>query len=346
MRLLILYEELAPYFLVCISEFSKINNAEIHIIKKSINKEAPFEFSTKSINIYSREEYTSEELFNLAQQINPTAIFCGGWMTKNYLKICSGFKGEIPIVVGFDNKWDGSIKQQIKRIIFPFLITNKFDACFVPGTQQKKFALKIGFKENKIRLGAYSCDFNLFHDQYQLNKQSKEVNMPKRFIFVGRYYEFKGIKDLWNAFIELQNENPNDWELWCLGTGDIEQIKHEKIKHFGFVQPKDLPEYIKNTSVFVLPSHFEPWGVVIHEFAAAGFPIVCSDNVGAAEAFVKNNVNGFIFKSRDVADLKEQLHKVINLSNFELNKMGEESVNFAKKITPSIWAQQLIDLVK
>ena len=195
----------------------------------------------------------------------------------------------------------------------PFYLRKRFSNIWVPGNSQKKYALKLGFKEKQISIGFYSADTNYFSSLYDLVHSEKKKSFPKRFIYVGRYYEFKGITNLWNAFIELQNENPNDWELWCLGHGNIAPVKHPKIKHFGFVQPKDFPEYVKNTGVFVMPSLFEPWGVVLHEFAVMGFPIIASNKVGAAEVFVKDTMNGFLFEAENVNSLKEKL-KITNIT--------------------------------
>ncbi len=346
MTLLILYEELAVYFLKCIDVLAENQGVTIHLIHKEVNKEAPFVLNFGGrISTYSRSDYSDIELLELVKKINPDAIFCGGWASKVYLKIAAGSKGKIPVVIGFDNKWNGSLKQRIATLISPYYITNKFDKCFVPGPEQKMFALKMGFSEKDIETGAYSCDFDFFYKQYLANKETKAKHFPKRFIYVGRYYEFKGIKNLWKAFVDLQAEQPNEWELWCLGNGDIPPIKHPSIKHFGFVQPGDLSSYVKNTGVFVLPSFFEPWGVVVHEYAAAGFPIICSDQVGARTAFVENNYNGYIYKADSVAELKEAFKKIISTDDEGLNRMSDRSVAKAKEITPEKWAKQLIKLL-
>src|SRR5207247_481782 len=130
-----------------------------------------------------------------------------------------------------------------------------------------------------------------------------------RFLYVGRYYDFKGITDLWEAFIQLQSARPNEWELWCLGAGSIAPVEHPKIKHFGFVQPTDLEPIIEQCGVFVLPSRFEPWGVVAQEYVASGFPLLLSRAVGAGEAFLEPGKNGYFFESGNVAQIKEQLQK-------------------------------------
>ena len=347
-QIVFLYSELAAYFLACIEELLRKPDVQVHIVRWAVNKEAPFHFKfSDNLKIYNRDDYKSDEsLRELVDTLNPCIIYSSGWMDKGYLKICKGYKRNIPVIVGFDNQWKGSFKQHIATLISPFKILNHFSHCWVPGSLQVEYALRLGFKKEKIMTGFYCCDFDLFCKEYQTNKADKEQNFPKRFIYVGRYVEHKGIKDLWRAFIELQENTQNDWELWCIGTGDLQPVTHEKIKHFGFVQPDALPEYIKKTGVFVLPSHFEPWGVVMHEFAAAGFPIICSDEVGARVIFAEENVNGYIYKSGDIEQLKVKLKKMMNLSNDKLLEMGNISVEKAKAITPEIWSNMLLSLIK
>jgi glycosyltransferase involved in cell wall biosynthesis len=345
MKALFLYTEIADYFLAsCKALMNK--GVEVNLVRWPVNKEAPFQFNyPDGIKIYERNEFDNDTLLALAERINPDIIICSGWVDKGYLSVCKVFKNKIATVLTLDNHWRGDIKQQIARFLSPFYLKNRFTHCWVPGSLQFEYALKLGFKNEQIQTGFYSCDFDLFYNQYQANINAKTQLFPKRFIFVGRYYEFKGIRDLWIAFSELQNESPTEWELWCLGVGDIEPIKHDKIKHFGFVQPKDLPSFIKDTGVFVLPSHFEPWGVVVHEYAAAGFPIICSDEVGARLAFVENDVNGYIYKSGSIKELKIRLKEIMRLDDAKLIEMGNKSVAKAKLNTPEVWADKLMKMI-
>ncbi len=344
-KIVFLYTEIAEYFLACCKALLD-DGVEVHIVRYPLNKEAPFQFNfSDKIKVYERNKLNDEQLLDLVNQINPSIIVCSGWIDKGYLKVCKKWKSNIPTVLTIDNQWRGTIKQQIARLISPFFLLNRFSYCWVPGILQKQYAVKLGFNVEHILTGFYSCDFAFFYKQYLQNKEEKTKQIPKRFIYVGRYYEFKGIKNLWRAFIELQEEKTNDWELWCLGTGDIEPIVHPKIKHFGFVQPSELSKYLKDTGVFVLPSFFEPWGVVVHEFASAGFPIICSDKVGAKTALVENNFNGYIYNSQDIRELKSVLLSIMKASNSDLVQMAHNSVLKAKQITPELWSKQILSLI-
>jgi len=344
-KILVLYEELANYILSCLIKLNEMYEFEIHVFRKRLNEIAPFDFDFKNLKVYDREDYEYEKLIEIVNYINPSVILCGGWAYKPYLKLVGIYKNKALTILSFDNKWIGSPKQHLAVFYSYFFLLSKFDYCFVPGRQQEIFAKKLGFKKEKILLGFYSCDFDFFNFQFIENLQNKTNHFPKRLIYVGRYLEFKGIKELWQAFIELQLEAENDWELWCLGSGPIPPIKHDKIKHFGFIQPNDLKAFISKTGVFILPSHYEPWGVVVHEFAAAGFPLICSNMVGANEAFLEDNVNGFIFESGNAESLKDKLRLIMNMNDKELNAMGYLSAEKARKINPTIWADKLYTLV-
>lgn len=276
-KIVFLYTELASYFISCAQKLAETGKAEVYIIRWPLNKEAPFDFKfPDSVKVYTKTDYTPEKLKELVDSIHPDFIYCSGWIDRSYRKICKKYVKKIPVVVGIDNQWDGSFKQQLAGFLNLIFIKPYYNAAWVPGNSQKKFALHLGFPEHKIKTGYYSADTDHFHKFYLQNRESKKNKFPKRFIYVGRYLSFKGIFEMWNAFIEVQNEEPNEWELWCLGTGaDYDKrIEHPKIKHFGFVQPGEIEEHIKNSGVFILPSTFEPWGVVVHEFAASGFPII------------------------------------------------------------------------
>ena len=345
-NIVFLYTEIAPYFLACCNKLIENYHVNVHVIRYPVNNEAPFSFSAQQkINLYNRKGYNLASLLNLIEKINPSIIICSGWIDKDYLKICKRYVKKIPTVLTLDTHWRGDVKQQLAVVLSPFLLKNKFSHAWVPGNIQKQYAKKLGFKEHQITLGFYSCDVDYFSSIGNKIKAEKKHNFPKRFIFVGRYYDFKGVDKLWQAFIELQTENPNEWELWCLGTGSLQPVHHPKIKHCGFVQPKDFLSYAQQTGVFVMPSLFEPWGVVLHEFACMSFPLLASDRVGAAKTFLKDTQNGFIFKADDINSLKEKLKEFMQLSAEQLNLMEEYSYQLSQTITPSMWANNLMKML-
>lgn len=345
MKFVFLYTEIAEYFLACCNELVKYG--EVHVVRWPVNKEAPFQFRfNQQLKVYSKQEYTTDGLAELVKNIDPDVIVCSGWIDKDYLKITKGYFNKIPTVMTCDTHWKGTLKQRLATIISRFTLLNIFSHAWVPGQTQKQYALKLGFTSKRIETGFYSCDLDYFESIYQQQKDQKAIGLPKRFLYVGRYYEFKGIKELWQAFMDLQAEYPNEWELWCLGTGDVEPVQHPKIKHFGFVQPKDIATYTAQTGVFILPSRFEPWGVVVHEFAASGFPLLLSHEIGAAEQFLQEGKNGFLFKAGDSKTIQAALLKIIKANQEQLVEMAKTSNELSKTISPEKWANTLLNVTK
>jgi glycosyltransferase involved in cell wall biosynthesis len=336
---LFFYTELAQYFLSCVEKLAE-SNCEIYIYHWPINKEAPFQFNQlpQNVHLIDREKLDIDFIKN---EISPNVVFVGGWADKGYLSCIKKLHHQIPSVLLMDNQWKFSVKKILAVIFGRFFLNQLFSNIWVPGKVQYEYAKKLGFKEAQIKTGFYSADVSYFNAIYEENRQLKEKQFPKVFLYVGRYVKHKAIFEMWRAFIQFQEESPNDWELWCIGTGEEfdNKIVHPKIKHIGFVQPNQLGEYIKNAGVYILPSHFEPWGVALHEFATAGMPLLCSHHVGAASQFLIDNKNGCLFDSTKVEDIKQSFIKISSKNSKELNDMGVVSNQLAQLITPERWAE-------
>ena len=337
-----LHSELAGYFLSCIRVLKEQIDGDVYVVHWPINPEAPFEFDFPD-GIELIEKSKISNLVQFVDSCRPTTIVSAGWMDKDYLKVCNAFKGKCNTILTMDNHWTGSLRQRLACVLSPFFLANKFSHAWVPGKIQKKFATKLGFK--KVLLDYYCSDVKLYASYYNRHKTEKEGLLPSRFLYVGRYVEHKGIFEMWEAFSQAIGKR-TDWELWCIGTGDQfdKRVVHPQIKHFGFVQPEQMEDYVKETSVFVLPSKFEPWGVVVQEYAAAGFPMIVSEDVGAVERYVQPDVNGYLFKSGDVVSLRLAFEKMMALSSDNYIKMSRESSRLGTEFTPREWANMLIEV--
>ncbi len=343
-KVLFLYTELAEYFLACLRALVE-RHVEIHVVHWSVKAEAPFVFSkVPGVHFHDRNAFSTDGLLELAGNIDPDAIFCSGWIDKGYLKVCGRYSGKVPTVLLLDNQWDGSFRQRIGTWLGPVTISPRFSHAWVPGQAHLEFANRMGFAKGRIETDFYCADTPSFKDHYEAYQSQKAEAYPRRFLYVGRYTRHKGVLDLWEAFAALREETGTDWELCCVGTGDLyeERKEYPGIRHVGFVQPGDLGPFIRDSGVFINPAHFEPWGVAVHEFAAAGMPLICSDRVGAAERFLSDGDNGRSFPHGDVEALKDAMGSMIAHSDKELLNMGSRSVDKAQEVTPAGWAEKVM----
>jgi glycosyltransferase involved in cell wall biosynthesis len=72
-----------------------------------------------------------------------------------------------------------------------------------------------------------------------------------------------------------------------------------------------MAPYYSMADVFVLPSSFEPWGLVVNEALCFGLPVIASDKVGACGDLVQNGVNGFVYPAGDITALGERLQDLL-----------------------------------
>lgn len=343
---LFLYTELAGYVLACMQELAK-SGWHVHVVRWPVNNEAPFEFSPGSpVKLYDRKSLNEQDLEALASRVNPDIILCSGWIDKGYLSLCKKYARILPVVLLLDNQWKGSVKQWIMAGASAFTISPYFNRAWVPGEPQRAYAQKLGFGREHLKTGFYCADTALFSQWRGAFSEEKNQDYPKTLLYLGRYVEHKGIRDLWTCFIDLHQTRFPDWKLVCAGTGELwdQRVQHPAIEHLGFVQPAQLGEIVRRSGIFVLPSHYEPWGVVVQEMAACGLPLLLSHEVGAASMFLREGINGYSFAAGSREELSASLTRLMSAGDTALRNMGAKSAEMALTLTPQRWVLTLEEL--
>lgn len=348
-KVLFLYSELAAYFLACVEHLHLEHGYEVHVVHWPINPEAPFEFRAyKGVQLYPKAQLDTEGLYSLYEKLNPDLVYSIGWMDPEYKAIARRIKAAgTPVIAGMDNHWTGNLRQRIACLISPFYLKPFFSHIWIPGKPQLPFAQKLGFPAQNILTGLYSADTLAFDQAYERFKQEKQENYPHSFLYVGRFVEVKGVMKLLTAFDELRKEINHNWTLKLVGTGNLiaDMQGYEQVEIHDFVQAEQLPSLAQSSGCFILPSIHEPWGVALHEFAAAGLPLISSHTCGAASAFLKDSENGYTFSTHTVEAIKESLRKIINKSDHELNNMSQKSHEYAQQISPKTWSKTLLSVI-
>lgn len=163
-----------------------------------------------------------------------------------------------------------------------------------------------------------------------LNDTSRISNQEsKHIIFVGRYTVQKGIPDLFRVWEKVFDKHP-DWYLDLYGDGDIKEIpyteEYRKNKNIH-VHPSDpdiFSRYIES-SIFVLTSLFEPFGLVIVEAMSCGLPVVAFDCPSGPANIINDGVDGFLIKNRDIDEFAEKLCMLIESPQLRL-EIGKSAV--------------------
>jgi glycosyltransferase involved in cell wall biosynthesis len=345
-NIIFFYSEVMPYTIACLDAISEKIDGNINVVYWDKNKFTPFlPNNFEKIEFHSRSKFINKKSFkSFIEKNDPSLIYVSGWMDKGYLVAAKYARSKkIKVVCGIDNQFYGSLRQWFARLFSWYLLKPYFSYIWVPGRLQYEYARFLGFSKDKIVFNLYSGDVKIFSEAFL---QRKEIN--HKILFVGRFHMIKGIDILWKAFIELKNDIPNDWKLHFIGNGSLKDCipKHPDIIVSDFMSSDNMATVAKDAAIFCLPSRKESWGVVIHEFAAAGLPLLTSSCCGANSEFLINGFNGLIFERNNQKDLKDKLKILISLTDKELLNMGESSHGISKRISPESSSANLLSILQ
>ncbi|ANY24234.1 glycosyltransferase family 4 protein [Gordonia terrae] len=165
------------------------------------------------------------------------------------------------------------------------------------------------------RLFGYdAADITVIHNGIDIRTwpfaERSRTGGPAELLFAGRLEYEKGVQDLLAALPRIRRSHPGT-TLTVAGDGTqrdwlMEQArKHRVSKAVTFVGPVDHGELVtlmRRCDAIVLPSRYEPFGIVALEAAATGAPLIVSTAGGLGEA-VREPDTGLTFAPADVAGL-------------------------------------------
>ena len=340
-RLRVAYLQKAPsgHIVACLQALIDSNEIELflNLPRRSVN--APFEeVAPRGAAVVRPDVGLGEDAGLLAavREFNPDILVIVGWEVPAFRKCARSLRGQCLRVVCLDNQWNRTPRQILGIAARRFYLHPYFDAAFVAGHRQRVLLRKLGYRDGQIFDGFYSCDVRRFvppHDSIVT------VPPPRSFLFVGRLVADKGIDDLVAAYRKYQGMVADPWPLVVAGEGPLfAKLEAEHgVALRGFIQPAGLPPIFAESSFLLVPSRYEPWGVVVHEAVTAGLGVIATSAVGAADLFVQPGVNGVVFGVGDAEALSDALQWAHQLSDAERETVQRSSQILATLRSPEGW---------
>lgn len=262
------------------------------------------------------------------RQIKPDAVIVSGYHYLGHLRVLRWLRGRrIATLFISDSNIHADrargFTRTLKSRIVPWVV-RRCDPILVCGSLGKQYFEKYGAREGQCIYAPYEPDYEQIERidpalVEQMRAQYRFDPARKRLVFCGRMVEQKRPDLALGAFVEVAHEFP-DWDLIMVGDGvQREWLGYitptdlrRRILFTGFVGKQDqLSAIYRNCHAMILPSDWEPWGVVINEAVAAGLAVVATNVVGAAVELVQPWRNGFLVPPGDRRALAGALRELM-----------------------------------
>ncbi len=180
------------------------------------------------------------------------------------------------------------------------------------------------------------CNVVKIPDALPFRVDGKSNLTAKRVVSIGRYAYDKGNDLLLQAWAVVEKNMP-DWTLDIYGSGNKES--YQKLMDELGIDPhrchlygpvSDVKTEYLSSSIFVLPSRFEGFGLVIIEAMACGIPVIAFDCENGPRSIITDGENGFLIPAFDVNLMAEKV--MLLMKNQELQyRMGENAQKAASQ---------------
>ncbi len=175
----------------------------------------------------------------------------------------------------------------------------------------------------------------------------------KRFISVGRLSPEKGFLDLLKIYKRVLKKH-NDWHLDIVGDGRERKILEDyildnnlssNITLHGFQGEDYINRLLDKSSIYLMTSYTESFGIVLIEAMSHGVPCIAFDSAEGAREIINSGKNGYLIKNRNFEAMEKKINDLCD--DFKVRKiLGENARNDVKKYTSDVVKEEWITLIK
>lgn len=199
-------------------------------------------------------------------------------------------------------------------------ITNVFDAVFMQSSFESQYMKRLGVALSKVYLIPNGVDEKHFINSKETYKEKTGVK-EDFILYLGKLHKTKGLDFLLQAFNRVLQDGYNikliaagksigSYESYLKMMASELGISNNVIFAGPITESKKISLLCK-AKFFVLPSIFEPFGIVLLEAMAHRKPVIATKHGGPPD-FVKDGYNGFLINYGDVNDLASKMKMLLN----------------------------------
>lgn len=243
--------------------------------------------------------------------------------------------------ISWEHSYHNNSKKYIKKIVSS---VQNFDYLVLVTNDMYKFYSSV------IKESSCKCIYIPNALEYIPNQVSKLDT--KNIISIGKLSKEKGYVDLVEIFKYVSLKYP-DWKLNIIGDGvereNVEkQIKKYKLENnvilHGFRDKKYIKKMFENSSICVMCSTTEAFGIVILEAFSYGIPCVAFDIALGAKELISNNWDGYLISDLDKEKMTKKIIDLIKNDNRRIimgNNARKKSMKYTIDEIREMWIKIL-----
>ena len=190
--------------------------------------------------------------------------------------------------------------------------------------------------KKRVRIVGNGIDNSLKSRVTHAKKETELITI----LYSGRFVDRKGIRELFQSIPLILNEKPNVHFVLAGGYGTALEIERtwldhslfeyrNKIQFTGWLTPDEVAELYKLVDILVVPSWYEPFGMVILEGMLHGLCIAAT-SVGGPSDILEHQKTALLFPPQNVEALKETLLELISDSALR-DRLGKEAFHEVRR---------------
>ena len=254
----------------------------------------------------------------------------------------SGYGSENTIKIGWEHnhfhenyKYANNVSRSARRLDYLVLVSSEL---------QKFYAKEL---QNS------NCMCIYIPNSIESLPSKKALLENTRLISVGRLSKEKGYLDLLKVFKRLNKDYP-EWTLDIVGDGaergSIEEyIKNnelsDKVTLHGFQGKEYIDKLLNQSSIYLMTSYTESFGIVLIEAMSHGVPCIAYDSAEGAREIINSGANGFLIKNRNLEAMVKKIEDLIKNKEERL-RIGTQARDSVRKFTSDVVAEEWFTLIE
>jgi glycosyltransferase involved in cell wall biosynthesis len=267
----------------------------------------------------------------------------------------------IPFIFGTDAsriepRDESKLKLAVKRIVWP-AVFSLAGQVLTASSAGRDLMISLGFPPDRVSMTLDTVDNAWWLaqassvDRSEARKSLGFAPHEKIIVFCAKLQPWKRPADLLHAFASAAIPNA---KLVFAGDGaQRAELEREvaargiadKVRFLGFVNQSQLPALYKSADLMVIPSRYEPFGLVVNEAMLCGCPVVASDRVGAVRDLITPGETGYVYPCDDRVALASSLQNALG-DPARLESIRQNALQRISSWTPQASADALEEAVE